>query len=83
MQRRIARRDLHPSSRGLLILRDPRGIPIHDPRTTSERLLVYDARPTAASGILRVDIRGDEGRENRRSQFEGTLEGGLQADADG
>ena len=46
-----------------------------------ERLLVDDALPTAASGVLRVDIRGDERGEDRRSQFEGTLEGGLQADA--
>ena len=83
MQRRIARRNVHPSGRGLLILRNPLGIPIDDHTTTSERLLVNDALPTAASGVLRVDIRGDGRAIDRRLQFEGTLEGGLQADASG
>jgi hypothetical protein len=68
---------------GLLILRNPRGIPIHDPRTMTERLHVDDALPTAASGVLHVDVREDEGGEDRGSQFEGALEGGLQADAGG
>lgn len=49
----------------------------------SERLHVDDTFPTAASGVLHVDIRGDEGGEDRGSQFEGALEGGLQADAGG
>jgi hypothetical protein len=49
----------------------------------SERLDVDDALPTAASGVLRVDVGGDEGGEDRGSQFEGALEGGLQADAGG
>jgi hypothetical protein len=83
MQRRTARRNLHPSSRGLVILRNPRGIPIHDPGTMSERLHVDDALPAAAGGVLRVDVGVDERGEDRRSQFEGALEGGLQADAGG
>ena len=83
MQRRIARRNLHPSGRSLLILRNPLGIPKYDPRTMSERLHIDDAFPIAASGVLYVDIRGHEGREDRRSQFEGTLKGGLQVDAGG
>ena len=49
----------------------------------SERLHIDDTLPIAASGVLYVDIGGYEGREDRRSQFEGTLKGGLQVDADG
>ena len=83
MQRRAARRNLHPSSRGLLILRNPLGVPIHDPRTVSNRLHVHDALPTAAGGVL-LDLLGrDDGGEDRRPQFEGALEGGLQAHVGG
>jgi hypothetical protein len=81
MQRRVARRNLNPSSRSLLILRNPLDIAIHDTRTMSERLHIDDALPTVASGVLHVGIRGDDGGEDRRSQFEGALEGGLQVDA--
>ena len=49
----------------------------------SERLHVDDALPIAASRVFRIDIRGHEGGEDRRSQFEGALEGGLQVDAGG
>ena len=44
----------------------------------SDRLHVDEALPTAASGVLGLHIRGDVGGEDRRLQFEGTLEGGLQ-----
>ena len=47
----------------------------------SERLHVDDALPVATSGVLNVEIGGGEGGEDRRSQFEGALKGGLQADA--
>lgn len=49
----------------------------------SERLHVDDALPVAASGVLNVEIGGGEGGEDRRSQFEGALEGGLQVDVGG
>lgn len=45
----------------------------------SDRLHVHDALPTAAGGVLGIGIRGDDGGEDRRSQFERSLEGGLQA----
>ncbi len=49
----------------------------------ADRLHIDDALPIAASGVLRVDIRGDEGGEDRRSQLEGTLKGRLQVHAGG
>lgn len=49
----------------------------------SDRLHVDDAFPTAASWVLRVDVGGDQGGEDGRSQLEGTLKGGLQADVGG
>ena len=68
MQWRMARRNLHSSSRVLFILRNPLSIPIHVPRTMSDRLHVDVALPTAvASRVnLRVDIRVNESREDRR-----------------
>ena len=49
----------------------------------TDRFHVDDALPTAASWVLRVDIGGDQRGEDGRSQLEGTLKGGLQANVDG
>jgi len=49
----------------------------------TDRLHIDDALPAAASRVRRVDIRGDEGGEDRRSQLEGTLKCRLHVDAGG
>jgi len=80
----MARRNVHLSGRGHLpILRNPRGLPVHDPRTVSDRLDVDHALPAAARGVLHLDVGGDEGGENGRAELEDSLEGRVQVDVGG
>lgn len=85
-QRRVARGNIHLSGGGhLLVLRDPRDVPKHDPRAVSDRLDVDHARPASPSRILHLDIigGGDEGGEDRRSELEDPFEGRVQVDVGG